>query len=107
MTQDYDPFDTEGQATTQLSEQEKLKLAMTNEVGDLKWLMGSKRGRRFMWRLLDKTHLFASSMTGNSQTFFLEGERNIGLKFMALVTAHCPEDYLKMLHEHQEQQANG
>lgn len=47
-------------------------------------LLGSEAGRRFVWWLLEQTHVFQSSFTGNSHTFFLEGERNVGLKITAL-----------------------
>lgn len=70
------------------------------EVDDLKWLMADARGRRFLWRLLDQTHVFRTSFTGDSRTFFNEGERNIGLKHLASVNEHCPEHYLSMLKEH-------
>lgn len=47
-------------------------------------LVGNAAGQRFLWWLLEQTHVFQSSFTGNSTTFFLEGERNVGLKLFAL-----------------------
>ena len=47
-------------------------------------LIDDAAGQRFLWWLLEQTHVFQSSFTGNSTTFFLEGERNVGLKLFAL-----------------------
>ena len=75
------------------------KLAAKKVVGDLKWLMSDARGRRFMWRLLEQTHLFRTSFTGDRRVDFLEGERNIGIKIFSDVQEHCPEQYLAMTKE--------
>ena len=66
---------------------------------DLKQLMALPAFRRFVWRLLDWTHVFRSSFTGNSETFFREGERNIGLKVFGSVQEHEPDAYLVMVKE--------
>ena len=47
-------------------------------------VMGAAAGQRFLWWLLEQTHVFQTSFTGNSATFFMEGERNVGLKLFAL-----------------------
>lgn len=96
---DHDPFDLVGQTATEQDLKEKTRLNVANELNDFKWLMSQKRGRRFIWRLLEKTHVFKSSMTGNSQTFFLEGERNIGLQYMSMLNNHCADDYAQMVQE--------
>lgn len=69
---------------------------------DLVWLMGEARGRRFIWRLLDKAGVYRTSFTGNSATFFNEGQRNIGLWVQALLIEHCPEQYFTMLNEQKD-----
>lgn len=43
-------------------------------------LLATEPGKKILWWLLNQTHVFQSSFTGNSQTFFLEGERAVGLK---------------------------
>lgn len=42
-------------------------------------------GKRFLWWLLSETHLYRQSFTGNSMTYFLEGERAVGLKVLGLL----------------------
>jgi hypothetical protein len=66
---------------------------------DLQWLMADKRGRRVMQRLLDKAGIYRSSFTGNSETFFREGERNVGLYWVARIHEVCPDRYLLMIKE--------
>lgn len=70
------------------------------EADDFRWLMEDKRGRRIMWRLLEKTRVYQSSFTGNSQTFFLEGTRNVGLMLISEIQKHCPKHFVLMLQEH-------
>lgn len=69
---------------------------------DLKQILDTKAGRRFIWRKLQECGFFRSSFTGNSETFFREGMRNMGLKLMAEVNEACPEAYVLMLKESQE-----
>lgn len=69
---------------------------------DFKWLMSDKRGRRVMWRLLAETGLYKTSFTGNSETFFREGARNVGLKLMAQIHELTPDAYGLMLKESKE-----
>jgi hypothetical protein len=75
------------------------RVARDREISDIRALMSTVPGRRFMWRLLDKAGIYKSSMTGNSQTFFLEGQRNIGLFLLAQVNDHCLDEYVQMLTE--------
>ena len=68
-------------------------------IEDLQWQMSDPRGRRLMWQLLERTHVFQTSFTGNSKTFFNEGERQIGLYYMADLNVHCPDEYSLMMKE--------
>ena len=101
---DFDPFDLPQQARAQKQESEAAKRNRAVELDDFRWVMEDKRGRRFMWRLLTKAGVFRTSFTGNSETFFREGQRNIGLMVMDLIHEACPEKYAVM---HKEQRNNG
>lgn len=76
-------------------ERERLK----QEAADLKWVLSDRRGRRFYRRLVEHTGVFQSSFTGNSETFFREGRRDVGLKLMADLTRNAPEAYSVMMQE--------
>lgn len=56
--------------------------------------MSDPRGRRFVWWLLGIAGIFRSSFTGNSETFFREGERNVGLRLLTEVTRDAHDLYL-------------
>lgn len=63
-------------------------------------IMQHSNGRRWMWNRLEACHIFAPSHSGNAlNTAFAEGERNIGLMFLADIMAHCPEQYIQMARE--------
>ncbi len=78
-------------------EREKNKFKQDTEDQDLKFLLSSDQGRRFIWNMLEKCGVFKSSFTGSSETFFLEGQRNIGLKLMSDIMRVDPDSYLKMI----------
>lgn len=102
----YDPTDIAGneQARRDRSKQQRTEHYLARE--DMTWLMGSKRGRRIVWRILERTGIFRSSFTGNSETFFREGMRNVGLVLMAQINEACPESYTTMVKEQNEHRSN-
>lgn len=79
------------------------RLSRRTELGDMATILNQRAGRRFIWRLLSEAGIFRSSFTGNNSTFFNEGRRDIGLKFLA-DTQEFPELYLLMVKESREPQ---
>lgn len=63
---------------------------------DLRFILSTAQGQRFLARLLDKTGLHKTSFTGSSQTFFLEGQRNIGLLLLSDIMRVDPDSYVKL-----------
>ncbi|HIC7644622.1 TPA: hypothetical protein ACW7KW_005195 [Serratia liquefaciens] len=64
---------------------------------DVKGVMSTESGRRFIWGLLDQAGVFRISFTGEvNATIFNEGNRNAGLALFNSVIKFCPELYLKM-----------
>lgn len=100
MTRSFDPLDLRGQEEAEADAREEAKLEAKIEEEDLKWVMSNKRGRRFVWRLLDRAGIYRSSFTGNSTTFFNEGQRNIGLMLVAEIHRSCPDQYTQMIKEY-------
>lgn len=96
----FDPLDLRGQERAKEETQQRDRLAKVNEDEDFKWLMGSKRGRRVVWRLLDRTGVFRLSFNTNSMAMaFAEGNRNEGLRVLGQIHALCPELYPVMMKE--------
>jgi len=106
MKEPYDPLDLTTQQENDKARKMDEKVAAKQDIDDFLWLMRNKQGRRFMWRLLTWTHIFKSSFTGNSETFFREGERNIGVRLMDEIHSNCPELYSTMVKEQKNDRAN-
>lgn len=77
----------------------KVKHGRDLELNDIRFVLGTVQGRRMLWRYLAACGVYKSSFTGNSQTFFLEGQRNIGLLLLADIQDASPEGYLLMMQE--------
>ena len=96
----YDPTDIRSQERAKAESDQRDKQARDTEESDLKWLMGSKRGRRIIWRQLDRAGVFRLSFSTNAlQMAFNEGNRNEGLRMLAQINTLCPEHYSAMTKE--------
>ena len=95
-----DPIDLAGiEAEEQreaLTEAEKAK----QDDDDFRWLVGTSRGRRIVWRLLGDAGVFRSSFNTNAlQMAANEGNRVYGLRVLNRVMALAPEQFEHMLKE--------
>ncbi len=96
----FDPLDLRGQERAKLDEDDRAALALQIEIDDLKWLMSNKRGRRFVFRLLERAGVWRISFNTNALTMaFNEGMRNDGLRLLAQLNEHCQARYTDMLKE--------
>jgi hypothetical protein len=103
----YDPTDIRSQERTKADTDLRNRLSQDTEKGDLKWLMGSKRGRRIVWRFLERAGVFRLSFNTNAmQMAFAEGNRNSGLNMLAQIHTLCPELYPTMLKEANDNRSN-
>lgn len=67
---------------------------------DLRFVMASDKGRRFVHGLIEFCGPFRSAFSTNgSQENFNLGQQNVGLKLFADIEAACPEKYLVMMEE--------
>ncbi|MBU0593355.1 MAG: endopeptidase [Gammaproteobacteria bacterium] len=100
---DHDPLDIRSQESAREDAEDRVKLAQQIEVDDLKWLMSNKRGRRFVFRTLERAGVWRLSFNTNALSMaFNEGTRNEGLRLMAQITTHCADRYTEMLKESKE-----
>jgi len=103
----YDPTDIRAQERDRMLAEQRRRAQEKAEADDVRWLMGTKRGRRIIWRLLERAGVFRVSFHTNSMTMaFNEGMRNEGLRLMALINADCPDLYLQMVRESNERLPN-
>lgn len=103
MLSEHDPLDLAGQERTAALTAEEERRQREREQSDLRFVMGNKQGRRFMWRLLSRAGVFQSSFnTNNAVMAFNEGNRNGGLQQLTEIMETCPERYTEMLAEQKE-----
>ena len=95
-----DPTDLVAQDASAKARADTARNQRDTETDDLIWLMSSPRGRRVVWRILKGAGLYVSSFTGNSETFFREGKRAIGLELQGKVAKAAPRDFQTMMQEH-------
>ena len=81
---------------------ETARLARLQEIADLRSVMSNPQGRRFVWRLLEATGVYRSSYTGNADTYFREGARNVGLTLIRDVHEHCFDLYVEAMNERKD-----
>jgi hypothetical protein len=95
MREDFDAGDE-----TKVAESEKKnKIAREQELEDIKALLTTPEGTRFLRRIVREGRIFHSSFTGNSQTFFNEGWRAFALHFFTDITEAEPKKSLELLTE--------
>jgi hypothetical protein len=96
----YDPTDLQGQEVDREAKATRVRLSSEVEELDVKWLMGSKRGRRIVWRLLEQAGVFRLSFDTNAMRMsFNEGNRNFGNRTFELIRRVCLERFAQMLEE--------
>jgi hypothetical protein len=70
------------------------------EIEDLRGILNSKTGRRFVWRLLERAGVYRTSFNNSgSITAFNEGRRDVGLFLLNEIHEVAPDAYLTMLKE--------
>ena len=94
----YEPLDTSERTRVTDAKAEAARQRQV-EANDIKWLMSTKQGRRVVWRLLSEAGIYRTSFTGNSETFFREGKRQMGLFLVAEVHTHATDAYPLMVQE--------
>lgn len=104
--QPYDPIDLSAQERRRAQQEGREAFLRERDKDDFQWLMGDERGRRVVFGMLEATGVFRSSFTGNSETFFREGMRNVGLILMGKIHAAAPEKYTQMLQEQKNGSGN-
>ena len=60
------------------------------QLADIKSIISRPDGMRFFRRLMGAGRVFQTTFTGNSQTYFLEGHRNLVLQFFNDIVEAAP-----------------
>ena len=75
---DTKPIDV-GEEVQVSTRKTKVALKRETEIAQLKMLLDSVHGRAVIWRILSQCGVYRTSFTGDSETFFKEGKRAVGL----------------------------
>ncbi len=104
---EFDPLDTHAQEQAEVTRNRVARQKAEQEQADFVWLMGSKRGRRIVWRWLARAGVFRSSFDPDPALMaFREGEKNEGLRVLAQVHEFCPGLYPQMVEENADDRRN-
>jgi len=61
-------------------------------------------GKELIWNILAMCNLYGDNFTGNSQTFYLEGKRAVGLHILQLLEDADKTAYARLLLEKQKRE---
>lgn len=92
------PFDA-GDATAVAARAERLAARQERRAAGLRYVLAERRGRDWLWALLEDCRIFESSFTGDPTTFFHEGTRNVGLKLLTAIAETAPEALVTLMTE--------
>lgn len=82
------------------------RLYRQEELDDLKEVVSTRAGRRFLWRIFEMTKVFSSTFNVDVQTAaFNEGQRNVGLVVLNDMMTVSPEKFITMQRGAKEREA--
>ena len=76
---------------------QKAKNKRNQELVDIKDIISTPAGLRFFRRLLEEGRVFRTTFTGNSQGYFLEGHRNLALRFFDDIAKAAPNKIAELM----------
>ncbi|WP_454911127.1 Bbp19 family protein [Stutzerimonas chloritidismutans] len=83
------------------------QLASKQADDDFLWLMNQRSGRRFVWDLLGRCNVFATSFNTHGGLMTLaEGKKQIGYQYLNKINQLCPDLYVVMMNEANEAACN-
>ncbi|MGE4194713.1 MAG: hypothetical protein AB7E51_15105 [Pseudodesulfovibrio sp.] len=92
----------EANAEAQRREVERLK-----ELSDIRMVMSSLEGRRFVWRFLAECRVFLSTYSPEAlESYYRQGRRSVGLLFYNDVLEACPEQFWQAQRENIKTEGN-
>lgn len=76
------------------------------ELADLRFILGTAQGRRFIWRILKHCRVFSSVFNhSGSMTYYNSGIQDVGHFIQAEVVEAKKESYFEMMRENAERKS--
>jgi len=102
---DYEHFANE---KTAAKRKKQIKILEQQDAEDIRTVLSTAAGRRFIWRILDQSKMLAPDMfTGNSTTFHNLGKRDLGLWLYNEIMGADPKGFLAMMENQLKEQQDG
>lgn len=100
MSNEPPEFNLDGASPDEVAQTKRNKEALRQRKEDLRDVMSTKAGRRFVWGLLGQCRVMGASFhTDIAVMAFNEGMRAIGLPLVGELMEHLPESYALMVDE--------
>ena len=82
--------------------QKAARLAEKQRGDMVRQICATEPGRRYFWDLLSECNIFNAIYPSHPELGAILGERNVGLRLLAQIMAHCPEQFILMIREANE-----
>ncbi len=103
MADEHNPYDLEGQELAEKKGAEERLSTKALWESDVRWLMGHKRGRRIVFKIMDEAKVFHSIFSPNAlQMAHSAGEKDLAFRFLEVINDRCPDHYTLMMKERHE-----
>lgn len=79
--------------------EKRRKIKRRQELDDIRFLLSSAQGRRFIWRLIAQAEVFHSIWSPSAQVHYNAGKQDFGHFIMAEVTEADETYFIKMMQE--------
>lgn len=85
----------------------RVRLRDDQATEDVRWILSTRQGRRFVWKILERSRIHALSFDEESarKSDFNEGKRSIGNQLLAELMSIRPDAYIEMMKESEEDNA--
>ena len=95
-----DPYDLDRMEEHADHQRASAQAESRREEADFKWLMSGPRGRRIVFRLLERAGVYRSSFHSNAMEMARqEGGKQLGYWLLEQIERFCPEGYHTMTQE--------
>lgn len=108
MAAEHNPYDHEGTALAEKKHQEEQLTSVALWEGNVRWLMGHRRGRSFVFQMMDEAKVLHSIFNPNAlQMAHSAGQKDFAFRLLDVINRRCPEQYTKMMQEHHDDRTDG
>lgn len=89
------------QEVKKMEKKETLKAFESRD--DLKFILSTAQGRRFIWRYLEACQIFTAIHLTSEELHFVNGKRSVGLQLLDEVMASDPKAFIDMMKTRNEE----